>query len=189
MSEQQKQPEVQEEIVGRTSEQVGLIASDYLAEVVLIKKKVIGEKNSEVLEFTFKLLDVDPNAAYNQVRGIASFPDGKILVGKSLYKWCSILAGGDIGKDKDFKISSLVGKKCKVITENKTGKNKFGGEQTFTNVKDVLALKPRDLETIQALSNSQPKTPTQQQSAQQSSVPQANNAPAADNNKAEDNFF
>jgi hypothetical protein len=151
MAEQNGQPEQQQEITGTVKEAVVLPPSDYLAEVTLIKPKTIkGNKgDNEVLEFTFKLLDADPNAKSTIARGIAGFPDKQILVGRPLYKWCCILAGAEqIVKDKDFKISSLIGKKCKVITENKQGTGTYSNF-TFINVKDVLALKPKDLESLQ----------------------------------------
>ena len=159
MTEQSKQPaEQQQEITGSVKEQIVPVPSDYLAEVTFIKAKTINSPKgpSEVLEFTFKLLNADPNASSNIARGIAGFRNGEIAIGKPLYKWCSILNGADIGKVKDFKISSLVGKVCKVITENKPGTGSYSNF-TFINVKEVLALKPKEIEEVNAMSK-QPAT-------------------------------
>jgi hypothetical protein len=123
-------------IQAKVVQSVGIEPGDYTAEVTKIEPKTL--QFGDVLEFTFRLLDGDPNAAYDTVAGIANFGGGQIKVGSTLYKWLSILNGGDLQLNADLDISAFIGRQCKVLVENKPGKKEG---QVFSKIKEVMPIR------------------------------------------------
>jgi hypothetical protein len=88
------------------------------------------------IEITFQVVD-DPDYEGEEISGVATYPE---RMGKKskLRKWAGAILAAEIAEGYALDPEDLIGKTCRIATIKK-------GD--FTNIKDVLAYRPRPAKT------------------------------------------
>jgi hypothetical protein len=125
------------------SDQTGGMAVDpdtYKAVLSRLEQKVItyDGQDKDVIEFIFTITDDDSDFEGVEVSGIATLVP-RLTPKSKLRQWIEAMTGQKLTDGESFDLDTLIGKPCRVLTENKEGSK--GG--TFSRVKEILPPKGR----------------------------------------------